>query len=145
MTPAQFWGPVVTHPDVEPMVLAGLATLDEFLDWLEDPRVHEERYEGGGLVFVDKEEGQEVHVAFHPNYWGRNVALAFRDCFSRKMKEVDVVFAGEQEGYWRSRPPISHGWQVLEDFMPSVLPRRTRRWMLTRDAWNNSPVGRKTA
>lgn len=127
------------------MVLAGMASVDEFLEWLSRPEVHEERYEGGGLVFVEKDGGQEVHVAFLPEFWGRPVALAFRDCFSRKMKEIEVVFAGEQENHWRTRPPISHGWQVLEDYAPSVLPVRTRRWMLTRDAWNNSPVGRKTA
>lgn len=145
MSPAEFWGPVLSHPDVEPMVLAGLASAEDVTDWIGAGGAHEERYEGGGLLFVDKPEGQEVHVAFRPEYWGRPVALAFRDCFARKMREVEVVYANEQEGHWRTRPPISHGWQVLEDYKPSVLLVRTRRWMLTRDAWNNSPVGRKLA
>lgn len=125
------------------MVLAGLGTVDDFLWWLDQPGVHEERAEGGGFVFVEKDEGVEVHVAFVPETWGRVVAHAFRQTFFRKMQEVETVIANEQEGEWRTRPPLSHGWIAVEDFKDSILPRRTRKWILTRDAWYRSPVGRK--
>jgi len=143
ISPREFWTPILTHPDVEPMVLAGMGTVDDFLWWIDQPGVHEERYEGGGLVYVDKEDAQEVHVAFLPSAWGRSVAMSFREIFSRKMKDIRVVIANEQEGMWRTRPPLSHGWVAVEEFKDSVLPRRTRKWILTQDAWYRSPVGRK--
>lgn len=144
MTRREFWTPILSRQEVERLSLCGMGTIDDFLWWLDQPGVSEERYEGGGLVFVDKGEYDEVHVAFEPEQWGRPVALAFRDCFARRMKQGKPIVAGEQEGEWRTKPPISHGWKVLSDFEGSVLPRRVRRWILTRDAWNNSPVGRKT-
>lgn len=142
----EFWTAVVLHEQVEPLVFAGVASVDDFIEWLEKPDVHEERYGSGGLVFVDKAEGvQEVHVAFHPDAWGKRVALAFRDCFARKMRRLDAVIAHEQEGEWRTQPPKSHGWKVVGDWEVSpILPRRVRKWILTREAWYSSPVGRKT-
>lgn len=144
MTDAEFWTPVLSDPDVERLSMCGMGSIEDFLWWLSLPNVRQERYDKGGLVFVDKGDFDEVHVAFLPSAWGREVAMCFRDCFSRVMRAGKPVVAGEQEGEWRTKPPITHGWKVLEEFEDSVLPRRVRRWILTLDAWNNSPVGRKS-
>lgn len=143
MTPREFWEPIVTHPQVEPMVFAGMATIDDFLAWLEQDDVHEERYEGGGIVYVDKDGVQELHIAFLPEFWGRPVVEAVRQSFKKKMTEVPAVILREQEGFFRTRPPLSHGWRVLEDYEPSIFKHRTRRWILTQEAWYSSAVGRK--
>lgn len=145
MTRREFWTPILTDPAVERLSLCGMGTVDDFLAWMDSANVTEYRYRNGGLVFVNKGDFDEVHVAFRPSEWGRSVALAFRDCFARKMRDGRPVVAGEQEGEWRTKPPISHGWAVLNEFEGSVLPRRVRRWILTLDAWQDSPVGRKTA
>lgn len=140
-----FWTPILSEPEVSRLSLCGMASIDDFLWFLSLPQVRQERYANGGLVFVDKTDFDEVHVAFLPEAWGREVAMCFRDCFARTMKRARPIIAGEQEGEWRTKPPITHGWKVLNDFEKSVLPRRVRRWILTQDAWNNSPVGRKSA
>jgi len=139
-----YWTPILTHPDIEPRVLAGLGSVDDFVWWLDRPETHEERAPGGGFVFVDKGQDQEVHVAFLPEHWGRSVADSFRRVFARKMREGRTILAREQEGEWRTRPPKSHGWELAGGWEPSILPRRTRLWRLTPDAWYRSRVGRAT-
>ena len=138
-----YWKPIVTHPDVEPMVFAGMATLDDFLGWLEQDDVTEERYEGGGIVYVDKGDVEELHIAFLPEFWGRPVVMAVRSSFVEKMRRGTTVILREQEGFFRTRPPLSHGWKPLEDYEPSIFNHRTRRWILTPEAWYSSAVGRK--
>ena len=140
----RYWTPILTHPDIEPMVLAGLGSVGDFVWWLDQSETHEERAPGGGFVFVDKGPDQEVHVAFLPEYWGRSVAASFRRVFARKMREGRTILAREQEGEWRTRPPKSHGWELAGEWEPSILPRRTRLWRLTPDAWYRSRVGRAT-
>lgn len=145
MNARSFWTPILTHPDIEPRVLMGMATVDEFLDWIDGEGVTEERHDGGGLVYVEKEDGVEVHVAFLPGRWGRYVACVLAKSFGEKMRQGQTLIAREQEGYYRSRPPRSHGWIAVEEFQKSPLPVRLRRWILTPDAWYRSPVGRKTS
>ncbi len=138
-----FWHDIITHQEVEPFVLRGLASVDEFYDWLESPGVTEIRYDGGGFVFVEKEGYEEIHVAFLPEYWGRPLALAFRDCFMRKMQQAETIVAHEWEDNWRSRPPRSYGFVPDGVFIDSNIGARCKRWVLTRDAWMRSPVFRK--
>lgn len=146
MTDARsFWTPILTHAEVEPHVLMGLAGVDEFLWWLGQTGVREYRYEDGGFVTVDKGDETEIHVAFLPSQWGRPLAMAFRDFFSRMMDAGHTLVAREQEGHWRSRPPASYGWRQDGVFEKSILPVRLRRWVLTRDDWLRSAVGRKIA
>lgn len=139
-----FWTPILEDEQASRLALCGMASIDDFLWFLTLPNVSQHRYDGGGIVFVNKGSYDEVHVAFHPSKWGRHVAMCFRDCFAKKMKSGVPVVAGEQEGEWRTKPPITHGWKVIGSFEKSVLPRRVRQWILTQDAWNNSPVGRKS-
>ena len=143
MTPREFWTPIVEHPSVEPYSLCGMATIEDFLWWLDLPEVHEERGDMGGLVFVDKGSFHELHAAFLPEAWGRKVAESIRPMIARKMLEIEEIQLGEQEGVWRTRPPLSHGWKPVGEYEESALPRRLKRWRLTRDAWYSSPVGRK--
>lgn len=145
MTPREFWTPILSHPDVEKNSLCGMGTVEDFLWWLEQPGVTEDRGEMGGLVFVDKGDFHELHAAFLPDAWGRKVAASIKPIIARKMLEVEEIQLGEQEGEWRTRPPLSHGWEPMGDYETSILPRRVKRWRLTRKAWYNSPVGRKYA
>lgn len=143
MTPREFWTPVVSHPEVEPWVLHGLATVDEFLTALEEPRFLAEPCEDGGMIYTQKDGYQELHIMFLPSQWGRRVSWFLKESIAEKMRQGVVLIAREQEGYWKSRPPKSYGWEVAGDFEETTHPRRLRKWILTSEAWYRSPVGRK--
>lgn len=139
----EHWEPILTHPDVEPHVLAGLATVDDFLAYIEKPEVETERYDGGGIIYVGKPPFKEVHIAFLPDQWGRDAASAFKRSVAQQMAKGVSLIAREQEGYWKSRPPKSYGWVTDGDFQIDTHPKRLRRWILTPEAWYRSPIGRK--
>lgn len=140
----EHWQPVLMHPQVEPFVLRGVGTVEDFLEWLERDDVHEYQYPGGGFVFMDKPEGQEIHVAFLPEYWGRKLAASFRDMFGKKMGEGVTVIAHEWADNWRSKPPASYGFKEDGVFEDTVFGVACKRWFLTPEAWYKSPVGRKS-
>lgn len=137
------WTPVLEHPDVEPFVLRGLGTVDDFLDWIKQDDVTEYRYPGGGFVFVDKPDGLEIHVAFLPDFWGRPLAISFRNVFTKVMALGKTVVAHEWEDNWRSKPPRSYGFVEDGVFKSTDFGVSCKRWFLTPEAWYNSPVGRK--
>ena len=137
------WNRLFSYPEVEQYTLCGLAPVDELLDFLKQPHVEVEEYEKGVIAYVQKEGFKEVHVAFEPSCWGREVAFILKESFGKQMQNGTILSAGEQEGYYRSRPPLSHGWKVNGEFESSEHPRRIRQWILTPDAWYRSAVGRK--
>lgn len=143
MTPLEYWTPIMTHPQVEPHTLMGLASIEDFADFLSRDDVEEERWPGGGMVYVNKVDVTELHIAFLPDQWGRPVAGYLARSEQRKASQGVTIVAREQEGYWRSRPPRSHGWKVNGEFEETTHPKRLRQWILTPDAWYASAVGRK--
>lgn len=131
-------------PEVEKYTLCGMADVETLRMFLDEPYVSTEFYPEGLVTYVQKDGYQEVHVAFEPEAWGRKVASILARSFGAKMKECVCLIAREQEHYWRSRPPKSHGWKVCGDFEKTEHPARLRKWILTPDAWYGSPVGRKS-
>jgi hypothetical protein len=139
-----FWTRVAQHPAVEPFVLQG-APEDYLAEFVALPEVTPLAAENGGFLFLAKETGSyELHTLFTPEGWGREVAQALRIA-TRHMfdgKKAKVLTTLEQEGYWRSRPPLSHGWKPAGEFANTGIGS-VRQWDLTRAAWLASAVGKK--
>lgn len=142
-----FWLEVATHPEVAPRILRGqdpawLANL------VRSPLVAPIAAPHGGFLFRQLDGlafTYELHTLFTPEGWGREVAQAARQAFDHVFESgAHIVHTLEQTDWWRSRPPKTHGWR------PCAPGRETpfgpmRAWMLTADAWNASPVGRRVA
>jgi hypothetical protein len=141
----EFWDDVARHHQVSPSVFMGLAQVSTA------PLVRDERNlplasQNGGLIFVASDSlgfSMELHTLYRPEGWGREVTEHARECFREVMKTVSLVTTFEQEGEKQTRPPLSYGWRSAGDFMAVGLPKRLKLWILTREAWVASPVGRK--
>lgn len=141
----EWWDAVATHPEVAPHIFMGLEPFS-LAPLLTPPNVAL-RSENGGCIFVIRDPlglTAEMHTMFRPEGWGREVATAGRRFMAEMFGRVSLILTHEQEGNWRSRPPRSHGWVAAGEFMEVGLPRRLRLWVLTRDAWMKSSVGRKS-
>lgn len=140
----EFWTPILQDADVSRFCLRNMATVDDFLEWITLDNVHPLRKTNGGFVFVDiAPNAQEVHVSFLPEERGKPIAAAFRETFLQKMQEKELIVAHEWEDNWRSKPPRSYGFVPDGVFNKSIVGVRCKRWVLTRDAWERSPVFRK--
>lgn len=92
--------------------------------------------DGVGIVW-------ELHTLFLPDGWGREVVWFARQALEHLFsKGAQVIFTFEEGGLWRSAPPRSHGWKGAADYAPTVFGD-LKSWVLTRNAWENSPVGMK--
>jgi hypothetical protein len=138
-----FWRWVTDHPAVrEGALLDPDAVLDTLIV---NPTVIPLASEHGGFLFIQRDGiGRvfELHSLFRPEGWGRNVIRAGRaamiEMFSRGM---DTVFTYSVEGSPRSRPPASAGFIEAGPFQYAALvDRRLKTWVLTRQAWENSPA-----
>lgn len=99
-----------------------------------------------GGIFMVQLDGvgfvREMHTMFRPEGWGREAALAMREA-------TQAVFDGgarlitTQKAEGGEGPPHAHGWQVVGEFAEVGLPHRLKLWILTKDAWETSPAGRK--
>lgn len=142
---AAFWDRIAGHPEVAPHIFMGAQPVS--LSVLFDQGAFGLRSENGGCIFVPRDPlGMvlEMHTLFTPEGWGREVAKAGRGFMAHVFERASLVLTHEQDGHWRSRPPRSHGWIACGDFQDVGLPRRLRLWALTREAWMNSVVGRKS-
>lgn len=141
-----WWDGVAACPEVGPHVFMGREpfSLSALLDQHGAIGL---RGENGGAIFIPRDPlgiVLEMHTLFRPEGWGREVALVGREIMGLVFKATSLLLTHEQEGYWRSRPPKSHGWVACADFQDVGLPVRLRLWALTREGWMNSVVGRKT-
>lgn len=142
-----FWEAIATHPQVAPRVLMGepVAGLSEFVERAD---VLPLATESGGFIFHSLDSVglvRELHTMFRPQGWGREVALGAREAFSRVFADgAQLVVTYEQFGWWRSRPPLSHGWKPAGDFTFTPFGA-LRLWSLSRTAWKASPVFRRAA
>lgn len=148
MTPnrdASFWDAVAAHPQVAPGVFMGLDQVSAA------PLIEAESSiplasENGGLIFEAKDHlgfTYELHTLYRPEGWGREVNRHAKDCFAYVFERASVIVTHEQEGQKQTRPPLSFGWRPAGEYKEVGLPRRLKLWILTRDAWMSSPVGRK--
>jgi hypothetical protein len=141
----QFWDSVATHEAVAPHIFMGteavtLAPIIEREDAL--PM----RSENGGIIFVPVDPFRlvyEMHTLYTPEGWGREVAKQSKLFILKAFEKASLILTHEQEGYWKSQPPKSHGWKCSGDFCYVGYEKRIRLWLLTRDAFLASPVGRK--
>lgn len=138
-----FWRRVVSHPAVEPYVMKGspLECLDALVA---DPLTLPIASKHGGFLFVAREgQARELHTAYLPEGWGREVAaalpLATQVMFNLGVQRLTTL---EQKGYGGSRPPLSHGWKPAGEFAESAIGS-VREWELTAAAWRASPVWRR--
>ncbi len=141
-----FWRGVAEHPEVAPHVLMG-ADVGGLLDLISAEHVTPIATEHGGFIFVQLDRiGRmfELHTMFTPEGWGREVAIAARQAFASIFSRgARIITTQEVEGWWRSAPPLSHGWKPVGEFAPAGDLPLLRSWILTADAWRQSPVGRK--
>lgn len=142
---AAFWDSIAQHPEVAPYVFMGIeqTTLAPIV---ENPRNAPCASENGGVIFSALDPVAsvfEMHTLYHPKGWGREVAINGKRFVDAVMQSASLIVTNEQEGAWRTRPPKSHGWQSAGPFKDVGLSRRLRLWILTREAWLASPVGRK--
>lgn len=142
-----FWQMIADHPEVKRRVSLGK---DLQLDLVVmHPSVKPLASENGGFLFCRLDglgRVYELHTMYTPAGWGREVAEASREAFNRVFNEgAQIVVTYEVKDWWRSRPPLSHGWKKAGEFLFSEsLATEVRSWVLTRDAWVQSPVGRRT-
>lgn len=139
-----FWRAVYEHPEVRPHVSLGAEIDIETI--VADERVTPFRQAHGGFLFV-RLDGHgmvlELHSLFTPEGWGRETALALRRALLGMFAAgAQVVTTFEVRGNWRSRAPLSFGFQPAGDFAPH-LNTELRAWVLTRADWERSPVFRR--
>ena len=141
-----FWRAVYEHPEVRPHV--GLGQDIDIEAIVADERVTLYRSTNGGYLFV-RLDGHgivvELHSLFTPEGWGRETTLALRMALAEVFAAgAQVVTTFEVAGNWRSRAPLSFGFQPAGPFAPvSHLSAELRSWVLTRVAWEASPVFRR--
>lgn len=151
MTPAfdrdpAFWQAVYDHPEVRPHVSLGAEVDIQAI--VADARVSPYRFAHGGYLFVQL-DGQgmvvELHSLFTPEGWGRETTLALRQALTRAFAAgAQIITTFEVHGNWRSRAPLSFGFTPAGDFAPSHINAELRAWVLTRSAWERSPVFRRS-
>ncbi len=138
-----WWREIADHPAVRPHVMT---TDFDMLDVVSHPSVTALRAEHGGFLFHRLDHiGRvyELHALFVPQGWGREVSTALKDALREMFSRgAQVVTVNEVEGWWRSRPPLSFGFRPAGDFA-QALDQMFRTWILTRDAWEDSPACRR--
>jgi hypothetical protein len=138
-----FWNAICEHPEVKPHV-----TLGHELDLSEvvtNPTVTPLASEHGGFIFIRLDglgRVYELHTMYTPEGWGREVASAAKQAFSRIFSAgADLVVTHEVRGNRRSQPPLSFRFAPASAFhhVPQ-LAAELRTWVLTRSAWEVSPA-----
>jgi hypothetical protein len=82
----------------------------------------------------------ELHTLFTPAGWGREVASAAKAMFVTAFETATLIVTHETI-HPQSRPPLSYGWKPLGGGESLIGP--IRLWILTKDAWETSPAGRR--
>lgn len=141
-----FWRRIAAHPDVEPRVMQGapLSQLDVLVQAAGTVPLAATH---GGFIFVPdplEMDVYDLHTMFSSDGWGREVAAAAREAFRYMFwrRDMRTCRTLEQDGYYRSRPPLSHGWKPSSEFATTGIGS-VRPWVLTREAWLASPVGKR--
>jgi hypothetical protein len=142
-----FWQGVAEHPEVAPHAFLGRdpVSLEPVVT---SPAVLPLASAHGGFLFVQLDQigrVRELHTLYTPEGWGREVLWAAKQAFDRVFSTgCQVVTTYEVEGWWRSRPPKSFGFQRAGDFgdVPG-LGASLSTWILTVSAWEASPARKR--
>lgn len=140
-----FWDSVASHEAVAPHIFMGTEPFS-LKEMVQRTTTLPLRSEHGGVLLVGLDGFglvREMHTMYTPEGWGREVARNGKLFMVEAFRTTEVLFTHEQEDNWRSRPPKSHGWVSVGDLKSVGLSKRLRLWMLTRDNFYSSPVGRK--
>lgn len=140
-----FWDKVASHELVGPHIFMGTEPFS-LKEIVERDSTLPLRSEHGGVLLVGLDGFglvREMHTLYTPEGWGREVATNGKLFMVEAFKSTEVLFTHEQDENWRSRPPKSHGWKAVGDFHYVGLTKHLKLWMLTREAFYASPVGRK--
>lgn len=137
-----FWNGVYEHPEVKPHVSLGHDV--DLSELLGNPWITPLRAEHGGFLFVRLDglgRVHELHTLFTPEGWGREVLNALKEAVEHMFQNgAQIITTYDVEGHWRSRPPKTFRFEPAGDFAPTDLGPRLRSWVLTRNAWDNSPA-----
>ena len=137
---AGFWRAIASDPVLAGAIM-GLSP-EQIAAIAADPRMLPLASENGGFFFGQMDGlglVAELHTLYRPAGWGREVAMAGREALERVFATFHVVVTYEVKGNARSRPPRSFGFVMAGDWQETsagVL----RCWVLTRAAWDASPV-----
>jgi len=99
------------------------------------------RAEHGGFIFLQSDSfgrAYELHTLFTPEGWGREAFQAAREAFDYIFERADLVVTHETD-HPQSRPPKTFRFTRLGE-RHDTPNGAVRLWMLTRDAWLNSPA-----
>lgn len=99
------------------------------------------RSEHGGFIFLQSDSfgrAYELHTLFTPEGWGREAFSAAREAFDFIFARADLVITHETD-HPQSRPPKTFRFVRLGE--RQITPHGAMRlWMLSREAWLNSPA-----
>jgi hypothetical protein len=138
---ARFWVCVSEHPSVKPTTKLDP---DSWPDFLARADVRPMALEHGGHLFAAMDclgRAWELHSLFTPDGWGAEVNLALKQALG-SLGDWDLIVTHEVAGWWRSQPPRSYGFRPAGAFHGSAIGE-LRTWILTRAAWEASPVHRR--
>lgn len=140
-----WWDGIANHEAVAPHVFMGLPAVT-LAPLVEPENSFPMASINGGLIFAPLDNLGfvfELHTLYKPEGWGREVHAHAKECFRQMMERASIIVTHEQEGSSQTRPPLSFGWKSSGIFREVGLPKRLRMWVLTKEAWESSPVGRK--
>lgn len=140
----EFWRGILAHPDVR-HVMRGIdpgAALDAVI---RNSTVQPVAAEHGGWLFVQMDPFGRVfdlHAAFTPEGCGREAVDTLKHGLEALNPDCCFVFETDDEP--RSRPPLSFGFRRsgVPHYEP-MLGTNVTTWVLTREAWEASPVRRR--
>jgi hypothetical protein len=135
-----FWRGVLNDAAVAPTLFG--RPVEAVIEVVQNPAVVPLATENGGLIFIGRcgfGRVFELHTAYRPAGWGREVHSAAKAAFARIFESAELVFTHEQLGQWRTRPPRSFGFEALGSPFENEFGR-FQLWMLTRARWAASPA-----
>jgi hypothetical protein len=138
-----FWREIASHPDlagalmeISPEQVQTIAARPDVLPLASDNGGYFfGRLDGLGLVL-------ELHSLFRPAGWGREAAATGKEALMSVFRTAQVITTYEVHGNPRSRPPRSYGFVRAGDWQ-TTRAGTLRLWVLTRAAWESSPVFRR--
>ena len=84
----------------------------------------------------------EIHAIYRPAGWGREAAQAGKEAMDWAFRVFQVLVVHEIESNPHSRPAISAGFVLAGDWQHTAVGK-IRMWVLTRAAWETSPMHRR--
>lgn len=138
-----FWLAIASHPAVAPTLLGlppemvAMSMVSEHV--LPVAAIH------GGFFFTRLDPNGrlwEFHTLFTPDGWGREALMAAKEATALMFRGPCQVLSTYQiEANPRSQPPRTFGFIPAGPFVETPFGA-SRTWILTRNAWEQSPAHR---